>query len=115
MARRWCDAEARQVRDLVFKISLLNQAKQLESGNAATKLGKRISKLRRCVCWRCAGCAYRLLYLPSHCLSNFACSKVEQHMQLYLEWLALFNGGVASPLTQEIKQQVFEGALLRCQ
>jgi hypothetical protein len=36
-------------------------------------------------------------------------------MQLYLEWLAQLNDGVVSPLTEEVKQQVFNGTLVKRQ
>ena len=46
LALRKCRTEAREVQDRAFKIKLLRQDKALESGVRATKLGRRIGKLR---------------------------------------------------------------------
>ncbi|EFN50518.1 expressed protein [Chlorella variabilis] len=65
VALRVCIAEAREIQDRVFRIKMIKQDKAQESGNAATKMGRKISKLR---------------------------SEAEQHLQLYLEWQAKLDG-----------------------
>ena len=49
VALRVCIAEARKIQDRVFRIKMIKQGKAQESGNAATKMGRKISKLRRFV------------------------------------------------------------------
>ena len=47
LAQKVCREEERTIQDLVFKLKVLRSAKADESGNAATKLLRRIIRLRR--------------------------------------------------------------------
>lgn len=47
LGRKVCREEERDIQDLVFKLKLLKQAKAEESGNAATKILRRMAPLRR--------------------------------------------------------------------
>lgn len=48
VAAKVCREEERIIQDLVFKLKVLRAAKADESGNAATKILRRIIRLRRC-------------------------------------------------------------------